>query len=70
MQGIPKTYKFKKCDNFTTFCNIMKNNNAELLKYINAFHSYEFGSGEMLLIYKNNILIGYLCIAPVNTVIS
>ena len=48
----------------------MKNNNAELFKYINAFHSYEFGSGEMLLIYKNNILIGYLCIAPVNAVIS
>ena len=70
MQGIPKTYKFEKCHDVIEFFNIMKNNNAELINYLTSFHKLEFSSGEMLLIYKNDILIGYLCIAPFNYIIS
>ena len=69
MQGIPKTYKFEKCNDFKEFCDIMKNNNAELAKYITSFHQYEFSVGQKLLIYKNDILIGYLCISPMINVI-
>jgi len=70
MQGIPKTYNFQRCTDAKEFCNMMKQNNIELLKYINLFSWYEFQSGEMFVIYKNDIRIGYLCLSDIRSVIN
>lgn len=64
MQGIPKTYKFKKCD-FNEFSNILKSKNAELYNGLIGSISdcrpkLEIKNGAKILIYKNNQIIGYL----------
>ena len=68
MQGIPKTYKFKKCD-FNEFSNVLKSKNAELTNTLvdsisDAFPRLELRKGLKLLIYKNNKIIGYLGLIP------
>ena len=74
MQGIPKTYKFKKCD-FNEFSNVLKSKNAELTNTLvdsisDAFPRLELRKGLKLLIYKNNKIIGYLCLIPFKKKIS
>lgn len=74
MQGIPKTYKFKKCD-FNEFSNVLKSKNAELTNTLvdsisDTFPRLELRKGLKLLIYKNNKIIGYLCLIPFKKKIS
>lgn len=74
MQGIPKTYKFKKCD-FNEFSNVLKSKNAELSNTLvnsisDAFPRLELRKGLKLLIYKNNKIIGYLGLIPFKKMIS
>ena len=74
MQGIPKTYKFKKCD-FNEFSNVLKSKNAELTNTLvdsisDAFPRLELRKGLKLLIYKNNKIIGYLGLIPFKKMIS
>ena len=74
MQGIPKTYKFKKCD-FHEFSNVLKSKNAELTNTLvdsisDAFPRLELRKGLKLLIYKNNKIIGYLGLIPFKKMIS
>ena len=74
MQGIPKTYKFKKCD-FNEFSNVLKSKNAELSNSLvnsisDVFPRLELRKGLKLLIYKNNKIIGYLCLIPFKKMIS
>ena len=74
MQGIPKTYKFKKCD-FNEFSNVLKSKNAELTNALvdsisDTFPRLELRKGLKLLIYKNNKIIGYLGLIPFKKMIS
>ena len=74
MQGIPKTYKFKKCD-FNEFSNVLKSKNAELTNTLvdsisDAFPRLELRKGLKLLIYKNNKIIGYLGLIPFKKLIN
>lgn len=74
MQGIPKTYKFKKCD-FNEFSNVLKSKNAELTDTLvnsvsDAFPRLELKKGLKLLIYKNNKVIGYLGFIPYKKLIG
>ena len=74
MQGIPTTYKFKKCD-FNEFSNVLKSKNAELTNTLvdsisDAFPRLELRKGLKLLIYKNNKIIGYLGLIPFKKMIS
>ena len=72
MVGIPKTYKFKKCD-YETFKSILLANNADLYNSIidpDKTKRLEIKKGSRILIYKNNKIIGYFGFSPYEKIIG